>query len=442
MLFTEVARPTTGKSKKIIPKDSASLLKRRTALIYYGNSRLGRLDPALEAHTRFKEGCPVFILKSNVWKRPPIGAAIIFILTCVWGCAPRSRVPGESFSAGYILSEKQSHVSHEFVVRNTTSQPVKIQKVDKTCTCTSFKLANYQLAPGESTTLTVDVDVPKSYSKRSASCVLRTDYARFKSWTYTIEFVSLPTVVMDPADLNLGSFATDGKNLNAVHQVALDLFARSKIELTAGSFTVPEKVELILSSGPEFRRLQRDVWHTRYKVSIGLNAIGQEEVYRGSRFGIINNTIQVTVSGSAKRWPFSVFWQRLAPLESHPAYLSFGNLLDDTDDHHRRITIISVTGEKFRIISIENQSKDMEFRSSADTATMATQHIVTLTPRHAIATGRVSQEPRRFLAGEIRIETSDTLQPVVKVPWSAMLDGTKQQRAGASQSTSSAGPTP
>jgi Protein of unknown function (DUF1573) len=97
--------------------------------------------------------------------RPPTHAMAFLLLTCIPGCAPTH--PGETFLAGYISPDKQSKVSHAFVVRNTTSENVEIRAVDRTCTCTSFELGKYRLARGESTALTMGVDITSPSSGAS-----------------------------------------------------------------------------------------------------------------------------------------------------------------------------------------------------------------------------------------------------------------------------------
>jgi hypothetical protein len=186
------------------------------------------------------------------------------LLVCISGCAPTH--PGETFFAGYISPDKQAKMSYAFVVKNTTSYPVEILTVDKNCSCTSFELGKYRLARGESTTLTIDVDVLRSLMTRTGACFLRTDHPRFKDWSYSLTFVSTPLAVADPNVLNLGSFNLDGQNLDTVKEVTLDLFAESKIELARDSFTVPDEIELNVLSKAAVRKLQPDMWKTTYKV--------------------------------------------------------------------------------------------------------------------------------------------------------------------------------
>lgn len=111
--------------------------------------------------------------RSNSAQRVARWTVLLLTLACLSGCA--AGVPGETYSAGYIFPERQSQVSHDFVVRNNTSKHVKILKVEKTCTCTSYELGKYELAPGEMTTLSNETvrapggtaDREMNYSKSS-----------------------------------------------------------------------------------------------------------------------------------------------------------------------------------------------------------------------------------------------------------------------------------
>ena len=348
--------------------------------------------------------------------------ALLFILTYLSGCA-RQR-PGETFSAGYILTDKQSKVSHDFVVRNLTSKPVKIETVEKSCGCTSFNLGKYALAPGEAATFTMNVDVTKGYMQKYATCILKTDDPQFKNWAYSVQFTSVPFVVADPTDLNLGTFTADGKNLNDVHRATLELFADTKVELTRDNISVPDEIELTInSSSPEVHQLQRDVWSTKYQITVGLSPKGRDSVLRNTQFALKTTVIRIA-AGKQNSWrgQYSVYWQTSAPLESHPSHVSFGNLLDG-DGHSRRITISSTTNEKFRIVSIKEQSPDVRIESTVNTSDEAALHRVNFeVPGFKRSEGRPSDAPRRFLSGRIQIQTTNKLQPVVEIPWSAMLD--------------------
>jgi hypothetical protein len=291
----------------------------------------------------------------------------------------------------------------------------------------------------------MSVDVTKGYTQRLATCILKTDHPQFKDWSYSIQFTSFPFVMADPRDLNLGSFTVDGKSPNAVQKAALDVFADSKIELTRDDFTVPEEIELTITSlSSEVRQLQRNVWTTRYQVTIGLSAKGREAVLHNAQPGLITKAIQIAAGEPrSRRWQYSVYWQTLAPLESQPSHLSFANLMDEGDDHCSSITISSTTDEKFRIISVTNQSQGIQIESTVDTADDAPQHRLKFKARELNDTkGRSTGGPRRFFSGRIQVRTTHKLRPVVEIPWSAMLDPSVTIHSNADHPKSSSEPRP
>ncbi len=336
---------------------------------------------------------------------------IFAVLTFPLGCSPKKTfAPGETFSAGYVFAPKQSRITHDFVVRNTSAETVKILKIDKNCGCTSFNLQKFQLAPSESTKLTVSVDVPAAYMPKSAACILRTDHPRFRDWVYSVEFVSLPFIMADPDVLSLGSFNVDGSGAYADKNVTLDVFADSKVELIQENFTVPAEIKLEISPNTEVRRLQQNAWNTRYHLSIGLSQKGKETVLHTFRSGVVTKAIDVTV-GESRRWSYSVYWQMLPPLVSQPSFLSFGNLLDDKDDHCRSITIRSTTKQKFKILSTKNQSPDVLFKCMYNPSNEAASQ------RLKIMALRPKDSSSRFLTGSIQIETTAKVQPTVEIHW-------------------------
>ena len=314
---------------------------------------------------------------------------------------------------------------------NTTSEHVKILKVEKSCTCTSFKLGKYELAPGEGTTLAIDVAVTETYMKKFATCVLKTDHPQFKDWAYNVQFISLPFVVAEPSDLNLGSFAVDGKNLDVRRVAYLDFFAKSKIALSSEDIKIPEELELSIVSGPEARRLQPGVWNTRYRISIGLSPKGRETILRNDQSGLVTKLVHINAGKArVKPYQYSVFWTALAPLECRPSYLTFGNLLDEKGGHSARMAISSTTNEKFRILSVKSDDQDLRIQSSIDSLDEAERHCVTIKPLARGGPSGVSTDGvSRFLSGTIEIQTTDKRRPVLEIPWSASRDPLGEPRS-------------
>ena len=122
-------------------------------------------------------------------------------------------------------------------------------------------------------------------------------------------------------------------------------------------------------------------------------------------------------------WQYSVYWQTLASLQSHPSCLSFGNLLDPNDNNQQRVVISSTTGERFRLLSIKSDQRDIHMESEFDAASESSRHVVSLRARSdAGVETRLLDGRRRFFIGTIQVQTTDRSQPFVEIPWSATLD--------------------
>jgi Protein of unknown function (DUF1573) len=332
------------------------------------------------------------------------------------GCSGEvATAPGEKFSAGYVLADRQPKVTHDFTVRNSSAENVKVLEIRKNCGCTSFDLKKRELAPGEATVLTISVDVPHAHMPKFADCVLQTDHPRFKDWVYGVEFVSLPFIVADPPDLSLGLFGVDGTGMNAVKSVDLNAFAGSKTELTRDMFDVPEEISLEVLPDAQFQKLQQDAWSSRYRLSVRLSDKGREAMLHNPRSGVIPKSVNLRASES-RRWSYSVYWQMLAPLAAHPSFLSFGDLSDDKGDHSRIVTISSSTKGRFGILSVKSEPPNLLMDAVYDAGREGVSHRITVTPR------RPEASKGRFLTGSIQVQTTDRLQPAVEIRWSAILD--------------------
>ena len=246
-------------------------------------------------------------------------------LLCLSGCLrSNSKPPGEIYNAGCVFSAEQPTISHDFDVINSTSETVNVVDVERSCGCASFQLKAKRLVPGESTVLTVRVDVPKSYIQKSASCILKTDHPRLNNWIYTLQFTALPRIVADPAILDLGSFSPDDAAQSTPKNATVDVFLDSNVELPESIFTAPKELDLRVISRPSRHRIQGDVWNTRYKLSIGLKqAVPSIDATEPV---VTFKTIELK-NINLGPWSYSVYWKVLPALVASPSVLSFGNRL-------------------------------------------------------------------------------------------------------------------
>jgi hypothetical protein len=351
-----------------------------------------------------------------------ITSALVVIALC--GCTSHpSQAPGAFYSAGYILADDQSQVTHKFVVRNTTTEPVKILNVVKSCTCTSFELGSRELRPGDTTALSMSVDINKDYLKKSASCILTTDHPKFNRWVYTIQVVSLPPVLLNPRDVDLGSMAPGGLNNPLVQEVTLDFFAKKKTVVTLNNFVVPPELELSLDPDVEVQRIQRDIWRTSYKAMIGLTQGGRRAVPEDARSGIINRTISINgIDANAARRQYSVYWRNPPRIQSHPSYIIFGDLKSLNPLETRRLIVSSASGATFKILGVESNSASVQIDATVDSDEQLSKHALIVKARHRTGIEPSTNERRRYFSGNIQVQTTDQIQPVVNVPWTAYLE--------------------
>ena len=328
--------------------------------------------------------------------------------------------PGETFSAGFVFPDQESAVTRDFRVINTTSRTVRISRVERSCSCASYRLENYELQPRGSTTLSMTVDVPKGYMQKSASCILVTDDPTFPNWTYSIVLTSLPFVVAQPDTLDLGSVDTAKAAQAISSHVNIDIYSRTKVSLVREDFAVPRDMELRIVSGPTFRKIRRDIWNTKYELSVGLAGLADASG-DGGLFSVSTRAIELTAPGG-ERWSYPVYWRTTPLLACHPTVLNFGNLLDKADEHVRVVTLCCVGDRKFRILSISADVPGVAIDADFNSTRVASVH------RVSIKMGACKPIGSQLLAGKIRIQTSETLQPAVDLPWSAMLDSKEGAR--------------
>jgi hypothetical protein len=354
-------------------------------------------------------------------------------LSCASGCLrSASTAPGEAYDAGYVFAEKQSTVTHDFVVRNTTSETVHVLSLAKSCTCASAELGKSTLGPGESTRLRLDVGVPRGYMQKTAACYIRTDHPALKDWVYSIQLVSLPFISANPTDLNLGTLGPGGKTEQAAVPVEINLFSPVKTELAPESFVVPKEIRVEILAGPEFRRLRQDIWNTRYRLSVGFGGRLNVDDRGAAHPGVATGAIKLVTSGSAQRdWAYPVYWTVQAPLVSWPSSLNFGNLRNDKVGTSRALTISSQAKNDFRILRVTSVGQSVSTEAQFDPSLQGDSHRVTVTmaPR--------SDTKARLLTGVIRVETSERLQSVLDVPWTAIDDGPASESNGGAKPRSS-----
>lgn len=337
-------------------------------------------------------------------------AAALLVTT---GCHREGGPPGGRYDAGPILAETTTEVRHAFKVANTTDRPVKIVDVRASCSCTTSRLGKRDLRPGEVTELELAASVPKAYSKANLVCTLLTDHPTSREWVYSIQFESLPRVVVDPHHVDLGSFKeadlTGDRALAKVagsRELTVDLFGPSREAADAGvSVEHDAGVSARLSPRAPARLVKDGLWHRRYALAVALD--------EGLDVGSGNQARSLTImTADGAHASTMLTWQIEQPIAASPASLHFG-VVRTGEAPARRLLLRSAAGKPFRVISVSG-GDDVRIDEAVPKAA-AEHHLLALrfSPAASSRSGTVS--------GVISVATDESRASIVRVPWTAVV---------------------
>lgn len=131
--------------------------------------------------------------------------AACFALALPAGCSASGTQLGETVDLGLVFFTRQPDLSHTFQVRNVTDRTVEILGESHTCTCTAVELDRRTLRPGESTTVRMNVRIPRDLGRQGVSCRVLTDHPDHPEWLYQIVYDAMPEARVDPMRIDLGS---------------------------------------------------------------------------------------------------------------------------------------------------------------------------------------------------------------------------------------------
>jgi hypothetical protein len=152
--------------------------------------------------------------------------------------APRVVADQEEYNFGSM--EREGRKSHVFTIRNAGRSPLVLTKGESTCRCTKFEIADTNLKPGESTTVTIEwhATVPPGSFRQSAT--IGTNDPTRPQLTFTIsgDVTSSYRVVPD-------SVAFSSISVNEPHTAEVKIYSYrpGQLELTGHEFTDPSSAD-------------------------------------------------------------------------------------------------------------------------------------------------------------------------------------------------------
>jgi hypothetical protein len=116
--------------------------------------------------------------------------------------------------------ERDSHKSHVFTVRNDGKSKLVLKKGESTCRCTQFVIAETNLNPGESTSITIEwhATVPPGPFRQSAT--IETDDPARPQLTFTITGDVVASIRVDPDTIVFSAIS-----MNEPHTADVNVFS-------------------------------------------------------------------------------------------------------------------------------------------------------------------------------------------------------------------------
>jgi hypothetical protein len=328
----------------------------------------------------------------------------------VAGCAARpepaatvpsvedAQSPGVTVRLPSFLADGAQSLHHTFAVVNSTGKSVNFREVKRSCGCSDAQLARGELAAGEKTSLTVNVN-PRGWHgphRFSFQLVPRDD---IPPWSYTIE-----TTIYQPAQFSVPNLFFGGIEPRAAakEKVLLLTFARGGAPASLASVrygcadiavsSLKDSVEplpdgFVKRTTPleVFLAPQSDGGQKQCQIYATLSTPGHKEV------------------------ELPVKWNVLSYYKIAPARATFeASAREKGQSVTQRVEIRRIDNRPARILAARVNNKALTARVAANASTAS---IVVLT----LATSAVSKP----ITGEVTLTTDDPNQPELTIPFVA-----------------------
>jgi hypothetical protein len=295
-----------------------------------------------------------------------------------------------------------------------------IREVDPSCGCAQAKISRDRLGIGEAADLVLVADLVESYSKGQVSCLLTTDDPNHPVWEYSVDFETLPPVMITPSFVHLGRFTDAGisadgrlKDGPRATTVTIDVFRDAKsLDQPQPMIRGPEGFSHKLEATGPANALPNNIIHKKYLLHLSLDRLPD-------RLGGVQSRPFNIGDGGDHPASGTIAWRLDPDLLVTPEFLTFGTIDLEQRGISRRIIIRSLSKAPLRIVSAEGSSSDEE-----DQVEVKVQEGLGPNPMHTLeisfAPSKESRPGPR--SGLIRITTDRDEGGPVTLPWTALLE--------------------
>ena len=315
--------------------------------------------------------------------------------------------PGEEFDAGVIFATTQKKLIHKFAVLNSTTEVVRVIGESHSCGCTSIDLTPATLAPGERTSLTMELSVPRGHDKRRVSCFVATDHPKFPRWAYHLSYESFPQAEIVPSQIRLGQ-DFDGSGRSAKADVFLKVYSPPGSEHPPAPVNqvAPQGIRADMDPSPVDQVATKLIRTTRYRVKTELLDRAQSDGSFAQPLSIYldNGFVASTL----------IVWAIAGPVTVTPSSIHFGMVSATAQSATKTILVRSKDGIPFKILSAEADSRLVQVEVD-DLAHLQNMHSIKLSFQPSVASTQWA------ISGSIRVRTDRQRSDELNVPWSAFV---------------------
>jgi Protein of unknown function (DUF1573)/Flagellar-associated PapD-like len=296
---------------------------------------------------------------------------------------PKAEVTDPIYNFGSTLSGPP--LTHVFVIRNAGNAPLQIKSVATSCGCTAAKPSKSELAPGEISKITAQVDTRFEQGHSLSVVTVTTNDPHKPTVALKLEGVIKPQVTAQPAALDFGQVRhgiAASREVTVSDVVGGPRFAIKSIDNTSPYIKVME--------------LPRADGHPGSLLHVALSAAMPP--------GPIHDTLRVETNRAPLR--IAVLGVVTGDLTVVPAQVSFGVL------PHRQgaVRILRLTNQGNRAISVLGvDSTNHSVTAQVAPVTSGKEYKVTVALRPNTPDGQVR--------GALTIRTNDPEQATVTVPF-------------------------
>ncbi len=289
-------------------------------------------------------------------------------------------------------------------VVNQTAETVRFDKVRPSCSCSGAGLRTTSLAPGEQTTLDVEVNLRGRAGEQRLPVYLEDSAGR--CWSYTAE-VAVYERARFSAPGNSLQFGSADPNARVSRETVLELCACSKESLPAlEKITVTSPTFTAQTGEPRDEQVADGIWVRRVPVAVLYTVPSQPGPYQEQL------TARYVFCGQSKDLHLGLSGYTNSLFEVSPVCIFFNQAEAKRSTKSQRVHVRRTDGGPLHVRGVETSAPCV--KATLEPTTNPATAVLLLTLDLA--------EVRGSLWGEVVLSTDHPKQPSLKIPFAATPD--------------------